>query len=249
MIAKPSEQRRIETAKKLSQQYNSLPNVVCDDFFNKYSQSLLGDPDDVHFGKALSQRNRSNSIRTGQQVRKKLVQVECRVKEISKDGKVTTSRLVGVREEEAENDDDYGCSISVNDGRKFGQASGEDDEQREDCPLDLSDTHGENSQQDDEDGSLNDFGTFMHKQVTSTSSADHSLRPNKAKAAKRAKGSMSYPGATGEVRNKDHSAQRKVNCYELFVVHRSNLLVHRSQVATEAERLARRLARLLMQQQ
>lgn len=85
---------------------------------------------------------------------------------------------------------------------------------------------------DDSDTSSS-FGSFLKRQQTSSKRPDTGAN-SPAKLPHAAKGTTSPPGG-----------DEKINCFELFCVHDSNLLVHRNQVAIEAERLAHRLASLI----
>lgn len=175
--------------------------MVCDDFFNKYSQSLLGDNRArVHFDARRHTQQVAQRPLNGQQTRSRLIQLECHLRELTdnedNEKSVTKRKLVRVSEKTEE---------PIEEG-------------------DESESHEENGTVDD-DESLNDFGVFLSEQV--------SRKINQKRVPEESK------------RLIRRSMARKVHCYELFVVHRANLLVHRSQVAVEAERLARRLAKLV----
>lgn len=81
-----------------------------------------------------------------------------------------------------------------------------------------------------------DFRVFLQNQA-STGKAKIELRGSKTRRKPAGKTKQS-----GQVKS---AGSQKLKCYELFCVHQASLLVHRSQVLVEAERLSRRLDQLM----
>lgn len=177
--------------------YNSLPNIVCDDFFSSYARSLFGDQADFRPQGACS------GPKTSQ------VRVSCKLSELDGSHRLIRRRLTQVREEsveeEHEEEDEQGHELSSS---RISMASG--------GPGD------------------DNFRIFLENQASSGRSRIE-LQGSRARRK---------PGKA--LTRRESSAQKQEpKCYELFCVHQSSLLVHRSQALVEAERLSRRLDRLM----
>lgn len=217
--------RKLAVAKRLAANYNSLPSVVCDDFFNSYANCLLG-------RETNSRNNREMGSSTGSS-RNSKIKIAVQVSQV-KDGnrgrrRIVRHHLTQVKEEDYDDepgDDDlvnYECSSSIIDN----------DQQRGSSVRRIIDNSRPNPK------SREDFHMFLRSQMSGRTGRSK-VRLYQGSRTKREDSTSVQTG-----RN-DNCAQPlgEPKCYELFCVHQASLLVHRSQILVEAERLARRLAQL-----
>lgn len=247
--------RRIDTAHRLEANFRSLPNVTCHNFFVNLTRSLIDKSccDNIltgpssgagtSSGSSLSSW-RSNSSQnlsaTGSSAgsspsvpAKRLVKVYCQLRELDpKTGKNLARRqLTKVREEDEDDDDNE-------------QASGE-------LEFDLSaeTVHDDDGligklkrRSRDDKREQQDFASFMKLQKAN-SNWSHTTSAAKPKK-------VDLNNNSAKSNNSDEYRRNNwatIDCFELFCVHNSNLLIHKSQPTIEAQRLARRLANLLCQ--
>lgn len=86
-------------------------------------------------------------------------------------------------------------------------------------------------------GQSDDFRLFVRAQEGLSNNRDKRLILYQSGSTR--KNRASKPRKVNTIKN-----ERQVKCYELFCIHESNLLVHRNQILTDAEKLARRLFNL-----
>lgn len=143
------------------------------------------------------------------------VRVSCQLSELDESQRLVRRRLTQVREEEEEDDD---C----------------EEEEIVFPPSSSSSIAASSTSRSNLVPAEDSFRVFLQNQ---TAAAGGRSRIELQTFA--AKGRRKSPGA-GRRRPK-----RELKCYELFCVHQASLLVHRSQVLVEAERLSRRLDKLI----
>jgi hypothetical protein len=220
-----------------------LPNVVCDNYFAKLAR-LLASPMLLAAGptEAVAGGTSAMQPQPARPVRRRQVRVYCKMREIDPNTgrNLIRRQLTGVREElEEEDDDDDGDDYSYNDqdGDQEGHkghlaAAGQVLEfEFEPTPLGgrpvLAKTAARwgsplDDNYDHDRRHAQNFGSFLFGQRK---------RPRPSSQA-----------AAGQPTD-DHD--QELGCCELFIVHDSELLMHKSQLSVEAHLLARRLARLM----
>lgn len=260
-MVKVDQRRRARTTRKLERNFSSLPSVVCNDFFNSYAHCLLNRPAQTSQGSSIGLLERSPTKGTigsggggGAKRRRSRVRVSCQLSELERSSSARGAtcgrrllirrKLTQVKEVEEEVDDEQ-----------------EDDDEQVDWKTTQRGPLARLDRQD--------FGVFLQNNsggggagagrlagCSRTTRAgrqqQHALGPTKAhikleyRTSSRANKQGERKGAADRSPRVSSSFARQpeFKCYELFCVHQSSLLVHRSQVFVEAERLARRLSRL-----
>lgn len=248
-MIKPDEQRRAHAAKRLEANYTSLPSIVCDDFFNSYSRCLFGSQAAHNAGRINSRSQIKSRTRTTKQVR-----VYCQISELdeSSGGQqrlVRRRHLTQVKEEEPDDDDDD--DDLTGEHADYESLEDENNNQREQCVgLTRISLNTKDPRFQQFAGSLDkeNFGTFLRNQAASKLTGRSSSQVNLTANSGGSTASGSSPVGRQQLavsRTAANSNSSELRCYELFCVHQSSLLVHRTQVMVEAERLAQRLAQLV----
>lgn len=195
MIKNDDAQRNLAT--RLEKSYTSLPNVICDNFFNSYARCLFT-------------KQPQDSTVTPQDK----IHVLCHVRN--------------------NNSGRGGGRTDLTIKRMLTRVSEEDEE--EESIIIVNKGAGKETRECIDDGDdKNDFRIFLNQQASSKSSRlkIYQNRDWDKKGTRRKRDSKSLE-------------EDLPRCYELFCVHQASLLIHRQQVFVEAEKLAHRLAQLLV---
>lgn len=215
-MIKPDETRRWRLQRELEQNYTSLPSIVCDDFFNAYSRSLFA-------GKRIDANNNNNNNKGA---------ICCQISQLEETTTRTGRRVLR---------------------RKLTQLKEEEDDDEEHLDDDhLMDGHKGHAHQvvDNSTREQDDFVMFLRAQAAASKRARKSETKIRIYRTPPAASDPKMGVSSGNLRKKESISKVKedegggVKCFELFCIHQSSLLVHRSQVLVEAQRLANRLARL-----
>lgn len=215
--------RKSEVAQRLAANYDSLPSVVCDDFFNSYtnclfkSSTLNSNPSTANNPAALQQQQQKPSRRK--------IRIACKISEMDGGRQLIRRHLSKVKEEESDEEEEdcinYQCSMP-------------------DDPLNDDRESPKKSSGDESNG--DDFHMFLRSQMSGRTgrSRVQIYQGSSANSRKQIEqqSSSSWPSLSS-------GQPEEPKCYELFCVHQANLLVHRSQILVEAELLAHRLAELV----
>lgn len=251
------QQRKTELAKKLEASYTSLPNVVCDDFFNRYTRCLF-----AKLNPTFDNNNQNYS-----KPRDK-IHIHCKISQTSKGsinnnkhgyGKVIINKKLTQVDEEDEYSDDVEEIVIKKCDRRNNKINKHNDY---DDGYDYHDDYETN----------NDFRLFLNKQAgvnpnstssyqsqtASSSSSNHYGQESKKRSqlkiyqnsSWKRRGEKLSKNSDGDGDKNDKKAKQPAGndnpkCYELFCIHQASLLVHRQQVFVEAEKLAYRLGKLL----
>lgn len=216
-------QRRAQVAAQLAADFRSLPNVACDDFFAKLTRSMcspgLGPGESLH--DLHNSSGRDSTTKSSDLLRtKRHVKVYCRLRELDpRTGRDLVRRqLTRVREEdEALND-----TIQEN----YDDAQ-EDEEVRGFSSSRFQEAHFSRT--------TDDFGAFLMSQ----------RRSKRAKLREKQGGAKTGRTGINDPDGRQNREQSAFKCCELFLIHDSHLVIHKTQLAIEAQLLARRLARLM----
>lgn len=215
-----------------------MPNVVCDNFFERFSQSLL---ENNHLtttrmgSRAHSDGNLSRGGPSRPARRQHRVRVECRLRQLDRrsGSQLTRRHLTQVREEPADDHDD-------DDGQHQDDCYDINYSRDDEVPVIAGDSSAAAAAASaDQVSERSDFGLFLERQQRQTSTARRA-----GGGRQRTRTTSTTTTTTKAAGQQDAANQQEAHCYELFCFHNSNLLVHRNQVTVEAERLARRLAAL-----